>query len=208
MHSYLNQTTSTNGRKFFYTFAAMIVIDNTTISDDLSLVRFVCNLKKCKGACCVEGDAGAPLLEEEISALEDAIDAVKPFMTEKGCEVIDSLGVFDYDAAGDFVTPLVNGRECAFAIFDEGIAGCAIEKAHEAGKTDFRKPVSCHLYPVRITAYETFDAVNYHEWPICRPALVNGNRLGVPLYKFLKDSLIRRYGETWYRELVREIENK
>ena len=186
----------------------MIIIDDKTISDDLRDVQFVCNLKKCKGACCVEGDAGAPLLEEEIGQLEDNLEAVKPYMTEKGLQVVEETGVFEDDMAGDYVTPLVDGGECAFVNFTDGIAWCAIEKAWEEGKSEFRKPVSCHLYPVRITSYEKYDAVNFHNWHICKPALVHGKRLGVPLYKFLKDSLIRRYGETWYRELVKSIEKK
>jgi hypothetical protein len=166
----------------------------------------MCNLKKCKGACCVEGDAGAPLLEEEISLLEDCVDEVKPYMTERGLKVIAEMGVFEYDMAGQFVTPLVNGRECAFAIFNDGIAWCAIEKAWTEGKVDFRKPVSCHLYPIRITNYKDFDAVNYHEWHICKAALVHGRRNNMPLYKFLKEPLIRMYDEAWYRDLVKEIE--
>jgi len=186
----------------------MIVIDDKTVSDDLAHVKFVCNLKKCKGACCVEGDAGAPLLEEEISELEDCIDEVKPYMTEKGLKVIEDFGVFDYDMAGQFVTPLVDGRECAYVIFNDGIAWCAIEKAWTEGKVKFRKPVSCHLYPIRITTHKDFDAVNYHAWHICKPALVQGRREDVPLYKFLKEPLIRQYGEKWYRDLVKEIEKK
>lgn len=186
----------------------MIVIDDKTVSDDLAQVKFLCNLKKCKGACCVEGDAGAPLLEEEIGELEDSLDEIRIHMTEKGLQVVEAMGVFEYDEIGQFVTPLVNGRECAFANFTDGIAWCAIEKAWQEDKIKFRKPVSCHLYPVRITKYKDYDAVNYHEWHICKPGLVHGRREDVPLYKFLKDSLIRRYGETWYRELVREIEKK
>lgn len=199
--------TDTNKSAFQY-FCAMIIIDNTTISDDIKNVHFVCNLKKCKGACCVEGDAGAPLLEEEIGEIEDGLEEIKKYMTPEGIGVIENLGVFDYDHAGDFCTPLVNGRECAFTNFTDGVAWCAIEKAYDEGKIRFRKPVSCHLYPIRITHYETYDAVNYHEWPICRYALVHGRRLGVELYKFLKEPLIRRYGEMWYRELVKEIEKK
>ena len=186
----------------------MIVIDDKTVSDDLVDVNFVCNLKKCKGACCVEGDAGAPLSEEEISLLEDSLDEVKPHMTKKGLTVVEEMGVFEYDMAGEFVTPLVNGRECAFANFTDGIAWCAIEKAFDEGKIKFQKPVSCHLYPIRITSYETYDAINYHEWPICRMALVHGRRLGVPLYKFLKYPLIRRYGEAWYLELTTVIQKE
>jgi len=186
----------------------MIIIDDTVVSDDLANIKFACNLKKCKGACCVEGDAGAPLLEEEIGELEDCVDEVKPYMTEKGLKVIEEMGVFEYDMAGQFVTPLVDGCECAFAIFNEGIAWCAIEKAWTEGKVRFRKPVSCHLYPIRITTYENYDAVNYHQWHICKQALVHGRREDVPLYKFLKEALIRKYGEQWYNDLVREIEKK
>jgi hypothetical protein len=186
----------------------MIVIDDKTVSDDLARVKFVCNLKKCKGACCVEGDAGAPLLESEIGELEDSLDEIRIHMTDKGLRVVDEMGVFEYDEIGQFVTPLVNGRECAFANFSDGIAWCAIEKAWQEGRTTFRKPVSCHLYPIRITSHKDYDAVNYHEWQICRHALVHGRRNDVPLYKFLKDSLIRRYGDVWYRKLTREIEKK
>jgi len=185
----------------------MIAIDDTINSDDLGKVCFVCNLGICKGACCVEGDAGAPLDEQEISELEDNLDYIKPFMNQSGIEVIEQSGVFDYDSYGHYVTPLVNGIECAFVVFDEeGIAGCAIEQAWEAGKSKFRKPVSCHLYPVRISRYNDFDAVNYHQWHICRPALELGKKLNIPLYVFLKDSLIRKYGEKWYEKLCSSIE--
>ncbi len=193
--------------QIFY-FCRMIIIDNTNISDDLILVQFACNVKKCKGACCVAGDAGAPLSEEEISLLEDHIDKIKLFMTEAGKKVVDANGVFDYDIAGDFVTPLVNGRECAYANFTNGIAWCAIEKAWEEGVIKFRKPVSCHLYPVRITSYASYDAVNYHAWDICRSALINGRRIGMPLYVFLKDALIRKYGKLWYNKLEKEASRR
>jgi len=186
----------------------MIAIDDTINSDDLGKVCFVCNLGICKGACCVEGDAGAPLDEQEISELEDNLDYIRPFMNQAGIDVIEQTGVFDYDSYGHYVTPLVNGIECAFVVFnEEGIAGCAIEQAWEAGKSKFRKPVSCHLYPVRISRYNDFDAVNYHQWHICRPALELGKKLNIPLYVFLKDSLIRKYGEKWYEKLRRSIEN-
>ena len=184
----------------------MIVLDKTTISDDLRRVQFVCNIKKCKGACCVEGDAGAPLLDEEIGLLEDCLDEVKANMRPEGLRVIEQVGVYEYDMSAQLVTPLVNGRECAFANFTDGIAWCAIERTWEQKKISFRKPVSCHLYPVRITDYDTFEAVNYHEWHICRPALVNGRRNEVPLYVFLKDALTRRYGKKWYDALLKEIE--
>ena len=183
----------------------MIIIDDTSVSDDLYLVRFCCNLARCQGACCVAGDAGAPLEEDEISILEDDLQQIKPFMTERGIEAVKEVGVFDYDIHARFVTPLVNDGECAFAIFEDGIAFCAIEKAYFEGKTKFRKPVSCHLYPVRITKYETFDAVNYEKWNICKPALKLGNKDGIPLYKFLKEALVRKYGLKWYQRLETEI---
>jgi hypothetical protein len=186
----------------------MIIIGNTSVSDDLYLVSFCCHLERCKGACCVAGDAGAPLEEEEISILEDELEKIKPFMTERGIDTLNKTGVFDYDLHGKFVTPLINDGECAFANFHDGIAYCAIEKAYFEGKTRFRKPVSCHLYPVRVTRYETFDAVNYEKWNICKPALKLGNKEGIPLYKFLKDALVRKYGSKWYNELETEIANR
>ena len=183
----------------------MIIIDNTSISDDLYLVRFCCQLQRCLGACCVAGDAGAPMEEEEISILEDDLEAIKPYMTEQGKKTVDEHGVFDYDIHGKFVTSLVNDGECAFANFKDGISFCSIEKAYSEGKTKFRKPVSCHLYPVRITAYKDFIAVNYEKWHICKPALKIGNRDGVPLYKFLKPALVRKFGLKWYEKLEEEV---
>ena len=157
----------------------------------------------------MEGDAGAPLEEPEISELEDNIDYIRPFMRPEGIKIVEDLGVFDYDAHGHYVTPLINGAECAFVVFsDDGIAACAIEKAWEAGKSSFRKPVSCHLYPVRISKYNDFDAVNYHQWHVCQPALELGKRLNVPVYKFIRDSLIRKYGEQWYASLCETIEKQ
>lgn len=187
----------------------MIRIGDTLISDDIKDVRFCCDLHACKGACCVDGDAGAPLEEEEISWIEDDLDVIRPYMTERGRTVVDAWGVFDADIEGVYVTPLVDGKECAFANFDvEGIAYCAIEKAHEAGLAKFRKPISCHLYPVRISNYSRFNAVNYHKWHICQPALTLGNSLELQLYKFLKDSLTRKFGDDWYCELANLLEKK
>lgn len=183
----------------------MIAIDNTLISDDLGSVCFVCDLHACKGACCVEGDAGAPLDEDEIGIIEDLLDEIVPYMTPEGIEAVDKTGVFDYDMFGHYVTPLVNGSACAFVYFENDIALCAIEKAWKEGKIDFQKPISCHLYPVRLNTYKDFDAVNYHQWHICKPAVSNGKQLNVPLYIFLKDSLIRKYGVDWYDELVESL---
>lgn len=184
----------------------MIVIDNTIISEDIRDIRFCCDLKKCKGACCIEGDAGAPIEEEEISLLEDFIDEIKPYMTNEGIKVIESNGIFDFDEKGEYVTPLVNNRECAYVYFEDNITRCAIEKAFEEGKINFQKPVSCHLYPIRITKHKDFEAVNYHKWYICQSAFTLGKDINLPLYKFLKEPLIRKYGEEWYSNLVEKIE--
>ena len=181
----------------------MILLDNTIISDDLKTIHFACDLEKCKGACCVEGDAGAPLGEDEISLLEDYIDQVKPFMLTDGVSEVERTGIFDYDSEGKFVTPLIHGKECAFVYFDEGTARCAIEKAFQEKKIPFPKPLSCHLYPVRIKELHEGEALNYHKWHICYKALENGMKLKMPLYLFLEEALIRKYGRSWYNKLVK-----
>ncbi|HOW24188.1 MAG TPA: DUF3109 family protein [Bacteroidales bacterium] len=183
----------------------MIVIDDKLISDDVARLRFACDLSCCHGACCVEGDAGAPLEMDEISLLEDHIEEIKPFMAEEGIRIIEEQGVFDYDSKGDFVTPLVHGRECAFVYMEGQVARCSIEKAYEEQRITFRKPVSCHLYPVRITHYKMYEAVNYHRWHICEKALIRGKAEGIFLWQFLREALIRKYGEAWYNELCRQI---
>ena len=189
----------------FFTFAPMKIVGQTLVSDDLKQIYFACNLSACHGDCCVEGDAGAPLEESEISILEDDIDEVKPFMEESGLKVVEKYGVFDYDADGEYVTPLVNGRQCAFVVVENGINFCAIEKAYLAGKIKFQKPVSCHLYPVRLSKVGEFTAVNYHKWNICAPALINGRKDGKPLYQYLKAPLLRKFGEKWYEELEKQM---
>jgi hypothetical protein len=181
----------------------MIQLDSILISDDLRDVHFCCDLQQCKGACCVEGDGGAPLEEEEISLLEDYIETIKLFMVPKGIREAEMTGVFDYDADGKFVTPLVNGNECCYVYLEDGIARCAIEKAFQEKAIPFPKPLSCHLYPVRIEQLRHSEAVNYHKWNICRKALDNGRKLNLPLYRFLEDSLIRKYGRSWYNKLVK-----
>ena len=179
----------------------MILLDKTILSDDLRDVFFCCDLAKCKGACCVDGDAGAPLEEEEISLLEDYIDEIKPYMAEHGICEVEQVGVFDYDAGGKFVTPLIKGRECVYVYLEDDIARCAIEKAFQEKVIPFPKPVSCHLYPIRITGIKSGDAVNYHKWSICNKALENGRKLRLPLYRFLEEALIRKYGKSWYNKL-------
>lgn len=180
----------------------MLEIGKTIVSFDVLEEHFLCDLLKCRGACCVEGDSGAPLTQEEAVIIEQILSDVEPYMTNEGRAVVREKGtsVIDYD--GDLVTPLVNNRECAFVYRDEnGITKCAIEKAFLDGKTTFRKPVSCHLFPVRITAYKRFDAVNYQQLAICRPGRTCGKGQKLPLYQFLKEPLIRKYGSEWYEQL-------
>lgn len=185
----------------------MLIVQNTIVSDDLAECCFACDLCCCKGQCCVEGDCGAPLLKKEIPDLERILPDVLPYMTEAGRTVVDRTGVWTYDNAWEPCTPLVNNRECAFVAWgDDGTAFCAIEQAFLDGKVDFRKPVSCHLYPVRVDDYEEFTAVNYHQWEVCSSARKRGAETGVPLYQYLKEPLIRRFGQEWYEELVEEID--
>ena len=179
----------------------MIAIDNTIVSEHLLEKKFVCDLSACKGECCVAGDSGAPLELDEIAILEDILDEVLPYLPKDGVKAIKKHGVSVIDDDGDYTTPLVKGKHCAFTIFDKGIAKCGIEQAHLDGKVKWKKPISCHLYPVRITKYKDYDAVNYHKWEICKPACECGKKLDVPVYKFLKAPLIRKYGEAWYKQL-------
>lgn len=188
----------------------MILVGNAVLSDDIKENFFVCDLDKCKGACCVEGDAGAPLEEDETLILDQIYPYVKGYLTKEGREAVENQGTWVIDRDGDKGTPTVgtNGA-CAYAIKDErGILKCGLEQAYMDGKTTFKKPISCHLYPIRVTKYDEFDALNYDRWHICDAACVLGNQLGVPIYKFLKHALVRKYGETWYKELVREIEGE
>ena len=179
----------------------MIAIDKTLISEELLEQKFVCDLVACKGACCVKGDAGAPLEDEEASILEDILEEIKPYMEKEGLKAVEKKGVSEIDVDGELTTVLIKGKECAFVRFENGNAKCSIEKAYEEGKINFRKPISCHLYPVRITKSKHYDAVNYDRWEICKPACVCGDKLNVPVYRFLREPLIRKYGEDWYKQL-------
>ena len=185
----------------------MIQIDDKLISEDLFSEEFVCNLAKCKGICCVEGDAGAPLDEDETKILDEIYPKIKPYLRPEGIQAIEEQGTYTLDFEGDLVTPLVNNAECAYVIFDEkGYTKCAIEKAYEEGVIDWQKPISCHLYPIRITEYSNFSAINYHEWDICSDACTLGKELGVKVYQFLKKPLIRKYGEEFYQTLSKAAE--
>lgn len=180
----------------------MIQIGDTVVSELLLDNKFICNLEACKGACCIEGDAGAPLDEEELQELVDVFPHVKPYLSEKAIAALEE-NLYTIDGDGDYVTQLVDGKECAFVSFKEdGTTQCSIEQAHKDGKTDFKKPISCHLFPVRLNEYKDFTAVNYAYWDICDDACILGEKLGVPTYKFLKEPLIRKFGEKWFEELT------
>jgi len=179
----------------------MIQIEDQIISMDVFENYFMCDLHECKGACCVEGDSGAPLINKEEKTLNDIYDKVKPYMRKEGIKVIEKQGVAVFDNDGDLTTPLVNNKECAFVFFENRIAKCSIEKAFLNGKISFKKPISCHLFPIRIKEYPDFDAINYEKIKICKPACQCGSKLKIPLYVFLKEPLIRRYGLDWYKEL-------
>lgn len=180
----------------------MLIVDDKLVSEEILDIEFVCDLNACKGACCVQGDSGAPLSEVEANKLEDDLEYIKPFLSEGGVSSIEAQGVFVIDEDGDMVTPLREGKECAYTVFNgDGTALCGIEKAWKAGKTDFQKPLSCHLYPIRVAELKEYTALNYHKWQICSPACECGAKLKVPVYAFLKEPLIRAYGEKWYEEL-------
>jgi hypothetical protein len=188
-----------------YLRVIMIAIQNTLVSEDLLDKKFVCDLNTCKGQCCVAGDSGAPLDKEELEILEGVAEKVKPYMTKKGVKAIEKKGTWVKDSDGDYTTTLVSeGAECAFVFFDkQKIAKCSIEQAYLDGKIKWQKPISCHLYPVRITKHKNYDAVNYHKWDICKPACECGAKLNVPVFQFLKEPLIKKYGKSWFDELVK-----
>jgi hypothetical protein len=180
----------------------MIAIENTLVSDEIIENVFVCDLNKCKGECCVAGDMGAPLDIDELPILDAIYEKVKPYLSKEGIEAIALQGRYLIEEGEDeYTTPLIEGRECAYTVFKKGIASCGIEQAFLNGKIDFKKPISCHLYPVRIDKCNGYDAVNYHHWNVCSPACALGKQLQVPVYAFLKEPLIRKYGKDWYDQL-------
>ena len=180
----------------------MFQLGKTIVSEEIIEKDFVCNLSACKGACCIDGDAGAPLDKDEAVILQEIYPKIKPFLRQEGIQVIEKKGKFITLKENDLETPLINGKNCAYANFDNnGIAFCAIEEAYNQGEISWKKPVSCHLYPVRVKDYSEFSAVNYHKWQICDVACVLGEELQVPIYKFIKEALIRKFGEDWYMEL-------
>lgn len=182
----------------------MLEIQNTLVSLDLLEQYFFCDLNTCLGECCIEGDAGAPITEEERRKIEEILPAIYDDLLPAARREIEENGVAYIDEEGDLVTSIIDGKNCVFTCYDKGgMCQCAIEKAYRAGKIDFYKPVSCHLYPVRVQEYPTFTAVNYHRWKICRCAEILGRKKGLRAYQFLEGPLTLRFGKEWYEELSR-----
>lgn len=185
----------------------MFQLGKTIVSENIIEKDFVCNLSACKGACCIDGDAGAPLDPEEVKILNDIYPKVKPFLRKEGIAAIEAQGTHITSDFGDYETPLIDGADCAYVIFDDKkTALCGIEEAYNQGEISWKKPVSCHLYPIRIKEYSEFSAVNYENWEICDDACTLGKELQVPVYKFVKEALIRKFGEDWYAELEKVAE--
>ena len=181
----------------------MIQIGDVVVSLDVFQEKFLCDLSACKGACCIEGDAGAPVELDEVMELEEVLPIIWDELAPEARAVIEEQGVVYTDEEGDLVTSIVNNKDCVFTCYDETrCCYCAIEKAYREGKTDFYKPVSCHLYPIRIGDYGPYKAVNYNRWDVCKAAVLLGKKENLPVYQFLKEPLIREFGEEWYKELV------
>jgi hypothetical protein len=179
----------------------MVEIDDMVISLDVVEKRFFCDLASCKGVCCVHGESGAPLDDDEVKILEDEYPSFKNYLRSEGIDAIEKQGTSVIDVDQEMVTPLIDGRECAYAIFEDGIARCGIEKAYDEGDTSFRKPVSCHIYPIRIKRYNNMTAVNYDLWPICDDARIMGENKDVPVFRFVRDAVERKFGQDFYKKL-------
>ena len=185
----------------------ILQIGDVLISSDLLTEQFCCDLEKCKGICCVEGDAGAPVTLDEIGQIEDCLDTVWPQMSASAQAVVDKQGVAYTDRDGELVTSIVGGKDCVFTCYEDGCCLCALEKAYRAGATPFCKPISCSLYPIREKHFNGgLTGLNYNRWEVCRDAVKKGQELGLPLYRFLREPLTRRFGEAWYEELCEVAE--
>jgi Protein of unknown function (DUF3109) len=187
-------------RNFAFKPDILIAIDHVLLSDEVVEEKFVCDLNKCKGGCCVDGDAGAPLEKEELESINEVFDTVKPYLTEEGLKEIERKGRYVYDREFGWVTPTIESKICAYGFHDkQGIVKCGIEQAYLDGKTDWKKPISCHLFPIRIKKGKENDLVNYEpRTDLCSAACKLGKKLKVPAYVFLKDALIRKYGADFY----------
>jgi len=179
----------------------MIQIDDKILSLDILQKHFCCDLPKCLGACCVQGQSGAPLDKDEIPILEDILETITPYLKPEGVKSIQEQGVAIFDSDHDLVTPLIDGKECAYCINENGISLCGIEKAWFDKKVDFRKPISCHLYPIRVKNYTSFIGLNYDQWDVCEPARKLGGGISMHIYKYLEDAITRAYGRDFYSQM-------
>ena len=180
----------------------MFLIQNTLVSLDVIEKEFCCDLDSCRGCCCIEGDAGAPLTKEEEDKINEILPVLLPEMTKEAKEVVEAQGIAYNDPSDERVTSIVNDKDCIFARTDhKGWCYCLIEKAYNAGKIDFKKPISCHLYPVRLTKVGDLTGLEYHRWDICHCARQLGKKQHIKIYQFLRETLIRRFGQAWYDEL-------
>lgn len=180
----------------------ILQVGQVLVSPDVFTEKFCCDLDKCKGQCCVEGDAGAPVTLDEIGGIEDSLDTVWNDLSASAQAVIDHQGVAYTDRDGDLVTSIVGGRDCVFTCYEHGCCLCALERAYREGKTSFVKPISCALYPIRVKDFgHGLYGINYHKWDVCRSAVEKGKELNLPVYKFLEGPLTRRFGKEWYKEL-------
>ncbi|MBP8686244.1 MAG: DUF3109 family protein [Prevotella sp.] len=180
----------------------IIQVGSVLVSPDIFTEKFCCDLDKCKGQCCVEGDAGAPVTLDEIGGIEDSLDTVWTDMSASAQAIVDKQGVAYVDQEGDLVTSIVNGKDCVFTCYESGCCLCALERAYRAKKTDFVKPISCALYPIRVKDFNNGTVgINYNRWDVCKDAVVKGKELNLPIYKFLEGPLTRRFGAEWYKEL-------
>lgn len=180
----------------------ILQVGDVLISSDILTEKFCCDLDACKGACCIEGDAGAPVSLDEIADIENSLDAVWPSLSASAQAIIDRQGVAYSDPEGDMVTSIVGGKDCVFTCYENGMCLCTLEKAHRKGKSNFIKPMSCALYPIREKRFSGgLVGLNYHRWNICKDAVKKGKELNLPVYQFLKAPLIKRFGEEWYNEL-------
>lgn len=185
----------------------MILVEDKLLSEDIFDKQFACDLNACKGACCVEGEGGAPLTEEECAILDDIFDDVKPYLSAEGLEVIEKTGLFTVGQDGDLETPLIEGRACAYSTKTaNGTLHCGIEQAQRDGKISWKKPISCHLYPIRIKELVDFTALNYHQWNICEGARVCGAAKEISVLEFCRDALVRRFSLEWYDKALKTYE--
>lgn len=186
----------------------MLVVGNSIVSEDIKDVKFCCDISLCKGMCCIEGDYGAPITKQEQKIIKNYLPIILNYLNDEEKQEIREKNFFDFDQENNLCTRIIKGKDCVFVTKNEkGVPICAIQKAYIEKKIDFIKPISCYLYPIRVSDYGEFSALNYHKWNICKSALILGQKENIPLYKFLKEPLIKRFGEKWYNELLEQIED-